>query len=136
MPVGARDRAEAIRIGSEYSHAMRKAVMKGSGHNTMSDDEGGLCAQKSSPLPTRRSLHHQGDREERRDSCPADDVLSRLDPAATSSTGRASSAFPARVRPSTPKAMARYLDDLAAATIVSTSRTACAEGYGWGVGGG
>ena len=42
MPVGAHSWAEALRIGTEVFHALRK-VLKGRGYNTAVGDEGGFA---------------------------------------------------------------------------------------------
>ena len=64
VPVGAPTVAEAIRMGSEIFHALRKKLHD-AGHNTNVGDEGGF-APEPSPRPTRRSvLDHAGDRGRR-----------------------------------------------------------------------
>src|SRR3546814_8469293 len=47
MPVGADSLAEAVRMGSEIFHALRKGL-KDAGHNTNVGDEGGFAPNLSS----------------------------------------------------------------------------------------
>ncbi len=63
MPVGAPSFAEALRMGAEMFHTLKKAL-KDAGHNTNVGDEGGFAPN----LPSRRRgarLRHEGDREGR-----------------------------------------------------------------------
>ena len=63
MPVGAETLSEAVRIGSEVFHALKKDLAK-AGHNTAVGDEGGFAPE---PLLDHRGarLHHEVDRGRR-----------------------------------------------------------------------
>src|SRR5437667_3311918 len=79
MPVGAETVAEAIRIGSEIFHALRKQL-KEAGHNTNVGDEGGFAPNLASADAALglilKAIESAGYR-------PGDDVFLALDPAAT-----------------------------------------------------
>ncbi len=79
MPVGAETVAEAIRIGSEIFHALRKQL-KDAGHNTNVGDEGGFAPNLASADAAlgfiTKAIESAGYR-------PGDDVFLALDPAAT-----------------------------------------------------
>ena len=63
MPVGADSFAEAVRIGAEIFHALKKGLAK-AGHNTNVGDEGGFAPNLSSADRGAR-LHREGDRGRR-----------------------------------------------------------------------
>src|SRR5690348_17267964 len=79
MPVGAPDVTEAIRIGSEVFHALRKKLHD-AGHNTNVGDEGGFAPNLASADMAlgfvMQAIEAAGYR-------PGEDVLLALDPAST-----------------------------------------------------
>src|SRR5260370_5875250 len=79
MAVGAETVAEAIRIGWEIFHALRKQL-KDAGHNTNVGDEGGFAPNLASADAAlgfiAKAIENAGYR-------PGDDVFLALDPAAT-----------------------------------------------------
>ncbi len=79
MPVGAETLADAVRIGSEVFHTLRKALGD-AGHNTNVGDEGGFAPNLSSAEDALsfivRSIEAAGYK-------PGEDVVLALDPAAT-----------------------------------------------------
>jgi enolase len=79
MPVGADTFAEAVRIGSEVFHALKKGLSK-AGHNTNVGDEGGFAPNLSS---TRDALDFVVKSIETAGYKPGEDVFLALDCAAT-----------------------------------------------------
>ncbi|HUN51744.1 MAG TPA: phosphopyruvate hydratase [Candidatus Sulfotelmatobacter sp.] len=79
MPVGAATMADAVRMGSEVFHALRKQL-KDAGHNTNVGDEGGFAPNLNSATDALdfilRAIEAAGYK-------PGDDVCLALDPAAT-----------------------------------------------------
>ncbi len=79
MPVGAESVADAIRIGSEIFHTLRKQL-KDAGHNTNVGDEGGFAPNLASADAAlgfvAKAIENAGYR-------PGEDVVLALDPAAT-----------------------------------------------------
>ena len=63
MPVAAETLADAIRIGAEVFHTLKKSL-KDAGHNTSVGDEGGFAPNLKS-ADEALELHHEGDREGR-----------------------------------------------------------------------
>jgi enolase len=78
MPVGAENVAEAIRMGSEVFHALKK-LLKDAGLNTNIGDEGGLPRTSFGRRST--VLHHAGDQKAEYD--PGEDVVLALDAASS-----------------------------------------------------
>jgi len=79
VPVGAETFAEAVRIGSEIFHALKKALA-GAGHNTNVGDEGGFAPNLKSAT---EALDFIVKAIEQAGYKPGDDVCLALDPAAT-----------------------------------------------------
>src|SRR5438270_3937841 len=79
MPVGAPSLAEAVRMGSEVFHTLRKAL-KDAGHNTNVGDEGGFAPNLPSAVAALdfavKAIEQAGYR-------PGEDVALALDPAAS-----------------------------------------------------
>src|SRR3546814_15482107 len=88
MPVGADSLAEAVRMGSEIFHALRKGL-KDAGHNTNVGDEGGFAPNLSS---TDEALGFIAKATQAAGYKLGDDVMLALDCAATEyfKIGRAS----------------------------------------------
>ena len=63
MPVGAENIREAVRMGSEVFHTLKKELAA-QGHNTNVGDEGGFAPNLPSAHRSPR-LHHEGDRKGR-----------------------------------------------------------------------
>jgi enolase len=79
VPVGAASIAEAVRMGAEIFHALRKAL-KSAGHNTAVGDEGGFAPNLAS---TRDALDFVMAAIREAGYSPGDDVYLALDVAAT-----------------------------------------------------
>ncbi len=79
MPVGADTLSDAVRIGSEVFHALKKALAK-AGHNTNVGDEGGFAPGLSS---TREALDFIMKSAEAAGYRPGEDIYLALDCAAT-----------------------------------------------------
>jgi enolase len=109
MPVGAETVAEAIRIGSEIFHALRKQL-KDAGHNTNVGDEGGFAPNLASADAAlgfiTKAIENAGYR-------PGDDVLLALDPAATEFYRDGKYVLSGEGKTLDAEGMARYLADLA-----------------------
>jgi enolase len=110
MPVGAETVAEAIRIGSEIFHALRKQL-KDAGHNTNVGDEGGFAPNLASADAAlgfiTKAIESAGYR-------PGDDVFLALDPAATEFYKNGKYVLSGEGKTLDAEGMARYLADLAA----------------------
>jgi enolase len=110
MPVGAESVAEAIRIGSEIFHALRKQL-KEAGHNTNVGDEGGFAPNLASADAAlgfiTKAIESAGYR-------PGDDVFLALDPAATEFYKNGKYVLSGEGKTLDGEGMARYLADLAA----------------------
>ena len=110
MPVGASSVAEAIRMGAETFHVLRKAL-KDAGHNTNVGDEGGLCAQHllgrgGARLPD--DLHRAGRLH------AGEDMVIALDCAATEFFHEGAYRYEGESRTRSPKEQAEYLAKLVA----------------------
>ncbi len=79
VPVGASTFAEAVRIGSEVFHTLRKAL-KDAGHNTNVGDEGGFAPNLGTAT---EALDFVVQAIEKAGYKPGDDVCLALDPAAS-----------------------------------------------------
>src|SRR5882724_11261154 len=110
MPVGAESVAEAIRIGSEIFHALRKQL-KEAGHNTNVGDEGGFAPNLASADAAlgfiTKAIESAGYR-------PGDDIFLALDPAATEFYKDGKYVLSGEGKTLDAEGMARYLADLAA----------------------
>jgi enolase len=109
MPVGAETVADAIRIGSEIFHALRKQL-KDAGHNTNVGDEGGFAPDLASADAAlgfiTKAIENAGYR-------PGDDVFLALDPAATEFYRDGKYVLSGEGKTLDAEGMARYLADLA-----------------------
>jgi enolase len=110
MPVGAEDLRDAVRMGSEVFHVLKKELAAG-GHNTNVGDEGGFApGLKSAPEALdfiMRSIEKAGYR-------PGDDIHLALDCASTEFFKDGKYAMEGEGRTLEPEAMADYLAELAA----------------------
>ena len=108
MPVGAATLAEAVRMGAEVFHTLRKALGD-AGHNTNVGDEGGFAPNLSSAEDAlsfiMRSIEAAGYR-------PGEDMVLALDCAATEFFADGAYRYEGEGQVRTPQAQAEYLADL------------------------
>ena len=108
MPVGAATLAEAVRMGSEVFHTLRKALSD-AGHNTNVGDEGGFAPNLSSAEEALgfivRSIETAGYR-------PGEDMVLALDCAATEFFKDGEYHYEGEGQVRTPQAQAEYLAGL------------------------
>jgi enolase len=108
VPVGAETLAEAVRMGSEVFHTLKKAL-KDAGHNTNVGDEGGFAPNLASADEALsfavRAIEGAGYR-------PGEDVFLALDPAATEFFKNGKYDLAGEGRKLGPDEMARYLAEL------------------------
>jgi enolase len=129
MPVGAETVAEAIRIGSEIFHALRKQL-KDAGHNTNVGDEGGFAPNLASADAAlgfiTKAIESAGYR-------PGNDVFLALDPAATEFYKNGKYVLAGEGKTLDAEGMARYLADLAARYPIVSIEDGMAEDdwVGW-----
>ena len=88
MPVGAESLSEAVRIGAEIFHALKKGLAK-AGHNTAVGDEGGFAPNLSSDHRGARFHHEKRSRPPA--TSPARTSILALDCAATEYFARTAS---------------------------------------------
>ncbi len=109
MPVGAESVADAIRIGSEIFHTLRKQL-KDAGHNTNVGDEGGFAPNLASADAAlgfvAKAIEIAGYR-------PGEDVVLALDPAATEFYKGGKYVLAGEGKTLDSEGMVRYLADLA-----------------------
>jgi enolase len=109
MPVGAESVADAIRIGSEIFHTLRKQL-KDAGHNTNVGDEGGFAPNLASADAALgfvvKAIEIAGYR-------PGEDVVLALDPAATEFYKGGKYVLAGEGKTLDSDGMVRYLADLA-----------------------
>lgn len=108
VPVGAATLAEAVRMGSEVFHTLRKALGD-AGHNTNVGDEGGFAPNLSSAEEALdfivRSIEVAGYR-------PGEDLVLALDPAATEFFEKGEYHYKGEGKVRGPQAQAEYLSEL------------------------
>ena len=129
MPIGAPSLAEAVRMGSEVFHTLRKAL-KDAGHNTNVGDEGGFAPN----LPSAdAALGFIMKAVESAGFKIGDDIVLALDPAASEffKKGRYEYAGEGTLR--SPEQQAEYLADLAARYPIVSIEDGMAEDdfLGW-----
>jgi enolase len=109
MPIGAESIADAVRIGSEIFHTLRKQL-KDAGHNTNVGDEGGFAPNLASADEAlgfvAKAIEVAGYR-------PGDDVVLALDPAATEFYKGGKYVLAGEGKTLDSMGMVRYLADLA-----------------------
>jgi enolase len=108
MPVGAQSIADAIRMGSEIFHALKK-LLKDAGHNTNIGDEGGFAPNLASADEAigfvLRACEKVG-------YLPGEDVMLALDPAATEFYKNGKYDLAGEKKVLTPEQMVKYYVDL------------------------
>ena len=127
LPVGADSIAEAVRMGSEVFHTLKKAL-KDAGHNTNVGDEGGFAPNLPSAEAAldfvMKSIEQAGFK-------PGRDIYLGLDCAATEFFKNGAYVYEGTGKSLTPKQQAEYLAKLVCAIIPSRrSRTACRRTIG------
>jgi enolase len=110
VPVGAASIAEAVRMGAEIFHALRKAL-KSAGHNTAVGDEGGFAPNLGS---TRQALDFVMAAIGEAGYSPGDDVYLALDVAATELFDNGRYALKGENRTLTADALVAYYGELVA----------------------
>jgi enolase len=123
MPVGAPSLAEAVRMGSEIFHTLRKGL-KDAGHNTNVGDEGGFAPNLPSAEGAldfvMRSIEAAGYR-------PGEDVVLALDCAATEFFRDGAYRYEGEDRVRDPQEQAAYLAELVAAYPIASIEDGMAE---------
>ena len=94
QPLGAGTIADAVRMGSEIFHALRKGLHD-AGHSTNVGDEGGFAPNLKSADEALGFITKACEKAGYR---PGEDVAFALDPPAASSSRTASTCWPARAR--------------------------------------
>jgi enolase len=106
MPVGAESFAEAVRMGAEIFHTLKKGLHEGAGHNTNVGDEGGFAPNLASADDAldfiMKSIEKAGYK-------PGDDVMLALDAPRPSSSRTASTRWRRGQDARRPPSMADYL---------------------------
>ncbi len=110
LPVGAETFAEAVRIGSEVFHTLKKAL-KDAGHNTNVGDEGGFAPNLASADDALKFIMTS---IEKAGYKPGEDVYLGLDCAATEFFKGGVYDMAGEGKKRQPEEMAKYLADLAA----------------------
>ena len=108
MPVGADTLAEAVRIGSEIFHTLKKEL-SAAGHNTNVGDEGGFAPNIGS---AREALEFVSRAVEKAGYKPGDDVVFALDVASTEFFEGGNYVLKGEDRTLSPAEMAGYLEEL------------------------
>ena len=108
MPVGADTLAEAVRIGSEIFHTLKKEL-SAAGHNTNVGDEGGFAPNIGS---AREALEFVSGAVEKAGYKPGDDVVFALDVASTEFFEGGNYVLKGEDRTLSPAEMAGYLEEL------------------------
>jgi enolase len=123
VPVGADGMAEAVRVGAEIFHALRKALSD-AGHNTNVGDEGGFAPNLAS---TDEALGFIMKAVEAAGYRPGDDVMLALDCAANEYYGEAGYRMEGEGKTLDAAAMVKYLADLAARYPICSIEDGMAE---------
>ncbi|HVE23431.1 MAG TPA: phosphopyruvate hydratase [Acidocella sp.] len=123
QPVGAASLAEAVRIGAEIFHTLKKALSE-AGHNTNVGDEGGFAPGLKS---ADEALGFIAKACERAGYKPGDDVTFALDCAATEFFANGVYNLEGEGRKFDAAGMVDYLADLAARYPISSIEDGCAE---------
>ena len=122
MPVGAETLSEAVRIGAEVFHALKKGLAK-AGHNTAVGDEGGFAPNLSSTTEA-LDFVDEVDRDRRLQARRGRLPRARLRRHRVLH-GTASTTWPARARSARPRRTPTISPGSSTPTRSSRSRTAC-----------
>jgi enolase len=123
LPVGASSLAEAVRMGAEVFHTLKKAL-KDAGHNTNVGDEGGFAPN----LPSAKAaLDFIMKAIETAGFTPGDDMLLGLDCAATEFFKDGAYHYEGERKTRDPKAQAKYLAKLVADYPIRTIEDGMSE---------
>jgi enolase len=129
QPVGAATFAEAVRIGSEIFHALRKGL-KDAGHNVNVGDEGGFAPNLKSADEALAFVSRACEKAGYR---PGEDVMFALDCASTEFYRDGKYVLEGEGRTLDPDAMVKALEDLCARYPIASIEDGCAEDdwHGW-----
>lgn len=123
LPVGANSIAEAVRMGAEVFHTLKKSL-KDAGHNTNVGDEGGFAPN----LPSAEvALDFIMKAIEKAGYTPGDDMLLGLDCAATEFFKNGAYHYEGEGKTRDPKAQAQYLAKLVADYPIRTIEDGMSE---------
>ncbi len=123
LPIGASSIAEAVRMGSETFHTLKKAL-KDQGHNTNVGDEGGFAPNLKS---AEAALDFVMASIEKAGFKPGRDIVIGLDCAATEFFKDGKYAYEGEGKKRDPKAQAKYLAKLVADYPIATIEDGMAE---------
>ncbi|GBD49393.1 phosphopyruvate hydratase [Methylopila sp. Yamaguchi] len=123
LPVGAETFAEALRVGAEIFHTLKKAL-KDAGHNTNVGDEGGFAPN----LPSAEAaLDFCMKAIEKAGYKPGDDVMLGLDCASTEFFKNGAYVYEGEGKTRSPEEQAQYLADLVAKYPIASIEDGMAE---------
>ncbi|WP_020185304.1 phosphopyruvate hydratase [Methylopila sp. 73B] len=123
LPVGAETFAEALRVGAEIFHTLKKAL-KDAGHNTNVGDEGGFAPN----LPSAEAaLDFCMKAIEKAGYKPGDDVMLGLDCASTEFFKNGNYVYEGEGKTRSPEEQAHYLADLVAKYPIASIEDGMAE---------
>ena len=123
MPVGADTLAEAVRMGSEIFHTLKKGLSE-AGHNTNVGDEGGFAPNIGS---AREALEFVSRAVEKAGYRPGDDVVFALDVASTEFFEGGNYVLKGEGRTLSPDEMVGYLKELSEAFPIASIEDGMAE---------
>ena len=123
MPVGADTFAEALRMGAEIFHTLKKGLSE-AGHNTNVGDEGGFAPNIGS---AREALDFVTRSVEQAGYKPGDDVVFALDVASTEFFENGNYVLAGEGRTLSPNEMANYLAELASTYPIASIEDGMAE---------
>ena len=123
MPVGAPSFREALRMGAEIFHTLKKALHD-AGHNTNVGDEGGFAPNLKSADEAlafvMKSIEKAGYR-------PGDDVMLAMDPASTEFFSNGKYELKGEGKSLSPDAMVKFYEDLCARYPIASIEDGMAE---------
>ena len=123
MPVGAESFAEALRMGAEIFHTLKKGLSK-AGHNTNVGDEGGFAPNIGS---AREALDFVSRSVEDAGYKPGDDIVFALDVASTEFFKDGKYVLEGEGRSISPDEMVRYLEELSSSYPIASIEDGMAE---------
>jgi enolase len=123
MPIGAESLTDAVRMGAEVFHALKK-LLKDAGHNTSVGDEGGFAPALAS---TTEALEFIMRACEKAGYDPGDDIMLALDAAATEFFKDNSYHLAGERKVLSPEQLVRYYGDLCARYPIASIEDGMAE---------